>query len=130
MGDDSGKMTNQITVVEATAATDLRDAWYVAIGLMICNTLSFIDRQILGLLVTPIKLELGISDTRIGLLQGLAFAIFYTLLGMPMGRIADRGSRRKLVAVGIFCWSVMTASCAASTIICSRMRRWSAGRWR
>lgn len=81
---------------------------------MICNTLSFIDRQILGLLVTPIKLELGISDTRIGLLQGLAFGIFYTLLGIPMGRIADRSSRRTLVAAGIFCWSVMTALSAGA----------------
>ena len=89
-------------------------AWYVAIVLMICNTLSFIDRQILGLLVTPIKQELGISDTSIGLLQGLAFGLFYTLLGIPMGRIADRSSRRNLVAAGVFCWSVMTALCAGA----------------
>ena len=63
------------TSVEADR--ELRHAWYVAIVLMACNTLSFIDRQILGLLVTPIKLELGISDTQIGLLQGLAFGVFY-----------------------------------------------------
>ncbi len=94
--------------------SNLRYAWYVAIVLMLCNTLSFIDRQILGLLVTPIKLELGISDTRIGLLQGLAFGIFYTLLGLPMGRIVDNGNRRNLVAAGIFCWSLMTAFCAAA----------------
>jgi MFS family permease len=103
----------------------LRYAWYVAIVLMVCNTLSFIDRQILGLLVTPIKLELGISDTRIGLLQGLAFGIFYTLLGMPMGRIVDRGNRRNLVAAGIFLWSLMTAICAAArgfwTLFAARM---------
>jgi len=73
---------------------------------MVCNTFSFVDRQVLGLLVTPIKLELGISDTRIGLLQGLAFGIFYTLLGVPMGRLADSSSRRNLVAVGIFFWSL------------------------
>lgn len=105
--------------------TNLRYAWYVAIVLMLCNTLSFIDRQILGLLVDPIKLDLGISDTRIGLLQGLAFGIFYTLLGMPMGRIVDRGNRRQLVAAGIFCWSLMTASCAAArgfwTLFAARM---------
>ena len=93
-------------------APDLRYAWYVAVVLMLCNTLSFIDRQILGLLVTPIKLDLGVSDTQMGLLQGLAFGIFYTLLGMPMGRIADRSSRRNLVATGIFCWSLMTAACS------------------
>src|SRR5262252_1209957 len=98
----------------ATAGKELRFAWYVAIVLMLCNTLSFIDRQILGLLVTPIKLDLRISDTRIGLLQGLAFGIFYTLLGLPMGRIVDRGNRRNLVAAGISLWSVMTGACAAA----------------
>jgi MFS family permease len=102
-----------------------RYAWYVALVLMACNTLSFVDRQILGLLVTPIKAELGISDTRIGLLQGLAFGIFYTLLGIPMGRIADRGNRRLLVAGGVFVWSVMTALCAGArsfgTLFAARM---------
>src|SRR5262245_3697137 len=113
------------TAVDPAAAKDLRYAWYVAIVLMACNTLSFIDRQILSLLVTPIKLELGISDTQIGLLQGLAFGLFYTMLGIPMGRIADRGSRRTLVAVGIFCWSLMTALCAGArsfwTLFAARM---------
>ena len=108
-----------------TPQQDLRYAWYVAIVLMLFNTLSFIDRQILGLLVTPIKLELQISDTRIGLLQGLAFGLFYTLLGIPMGRIADNANRRNLVAAGIFCWSVMTASCAGArsfgTLFLARM---------
>ena len=121
-------MTNEILAgikAEPTTEPNLRYPWYVAIVLMICNTLSFIDRQILGLLVTPIKLELGISDTSIGLLQGLAFGIFYTLLGMPMGRFADRRNRRKLVIAGILCWSVMTASCAAArsfgTLFLTRM---------
>jgi MFS family permease len=109
----------------AEADRDLSYAWYVAVVLMVCNTLSFIDRQILGLLVTPIKLELGLSDTRIGLLQGLAFGIFYTLLGIPMGRIADRSSRRNLVAAGIFGWTLMTALCASAqtfwTLFLARM---------
>ncbi len=94
--------------------TATRYSWYIALFLMACNTLSFVDRQILGLLVSPIKAELGISDTQIGLLQGLAFGIFYTLLGIPMGRIVDHGSRRLLVAGGIFCWSVMTALCSVA----------------
>ncbi len=122
-------MATEVKPAAAPAAqsgeASLRYAWYVAIVLMVCNTLSFIDRQILGLLVTPIKLELGISDTRIGLLQGLAFGIFYTLLGMPMGRIVDRGNRRNLVAAGIFLWSLMTATCAAArgfwTLFAARM---------
>lgn len=107
-------MTKTSAVLEVTDHKNLRYAWYVALVLMLCNTLSFIDRQILGLLVTPIKLELGISDTRIGLLQGLAFGIFYTLLGIPMGRLVDRGNRRNLVAAGIFLWSLMTAACAGA----------------
>lgn len=110
-------MTEEIALkvdAEAAAAQELRYAWYVAIVLMLCNTLSFIDRQILGLLVTPIKLDLGISDTRIGLLQGLAFGIFYTVLGMPMGRLVDRGNRRNLVVAGITLWSFMTAACAGA----------------
>jgi MFS family permease len=110
---------------EARPAQSLRYAWYVAIVLMLCNTLSFIDRQILGLLAPLIKQELALSDTKIGLLQGLAFGIFYTLLGMPMGRIVDRGNRRNLVAAGIFCWSLMTAACAAArgfwTLFLARM---------
>lgn len=97
-----------------TNQPSLRYAWYVVLVLMICNTLSFIDRQILSLLVGPIKQDLGISDTRIGLLQGLAFAVFYTLLGLPMGRIADQRSRRSLIAAGVFFWSVMTALCAVA----------------
>jgi MFS family permease len=92
----------------------LRYAWYVALVLMACNTLSFVDRQILGLLVTPIKRDLGLSDTEIGLLQGLAFGIFYTLLGLPMGRLVDHGSRRALVAAGVFGWSLATSLCAGA----------------
>src|SRR5262245_53698246 len=96
---------------EARSEQSLRYAWYVAIVLMLCNTLSFIDRQILGLLAPVIKQELSLSDTKIGLLQGLAFGVFYTLLGMPMGRVVDRRNRRNLVAAGIFCWSLTTAAC-------------------
>ncbi|MCI0660170.1 MAG: MFS transporter [Acidobacteria bacterium] len=90
-------------------------AWYVVIVLLICYTLSFIDRVILGQLVAPIKRDLGISDTSIGLLAGFYFAIFYTLLGFPMGMIADRYSRRNLIAVGVFFWSLMTAVSSLAT---------------
>jgi MFS family permease len=108
-----------------TSEPSLTYAWYVVIVLTLCNTLSFIDRQILSLLVTPIKHDLGISDTRIGLLQGLAFALFFTLVGLPMGRIADSSSRRRLVALGVFFWSLMTTLSAAarsfSTLFLARM---------
>jgi len=89
-------------------------AWYVVFVLMLCNTLSFADRQILSLLVAPIKRDLALSDTRIGLLQGLAFALFYTVMGLPLGRIADTRSRRNLISIGVFFWSLMTALCSAA----------------
>ncbi len=121
-------MNNTIPDSAAKSAgsdTSLNYAWYVAIVLMLCNTLSFIDRQILGLLVDPIKQDLGVTDTQMGLLQGLAFGIFYTLLGIPMGRNVDRGNRRALVAAGVFCWSLMTVLCAAArgfwTLFAARM---------
>ena len=71
--------------------------------------------MILGQLVAPIKRDLGISDTSIGLLAGFYFAIFYTMLGFPMGMIADRYSRRNLIAVGVFFWSLMTAVSSLAT---------------
>jgi MFS family permease len=81
---------------------------------MLCYTLSFVDRQILSLLVGPIERELAISDTKMGLLQGMAFAIFYTVAGLPIGRIVDTWGRRNLVAIGIFLWSIMTALCSGA----------------
>ncbi len=85
--------------------------WYMIGLLLLAYTFSFIDRQILSLLVEPIKRDLDINDTQMSLLQGLSFAIFYTLLGLPMGRLADSRSRRGLIAGGIFVWSLMTAAC-------------------
>ena len=86
-------------------------AWYVVAILTLAYTVSFIDRQILNLLVQPIRADLGISDTQISLLQGIAFAIFYSVLGVPIARLADRGNRRNIIAAGIFLWCLMTAAC-------------------
>ncbi|MGI9341453.1 MAG: spinster family MFS transporter [Gammaproteobacteria bacterium] len=85
--------------------------WYAIGILLVAFIFSFIDRTIIALLVEPIKQDLGISDFGIGLLQGLAFAIFYALVGIPIGRMADRYSRRGIIAAGIFLWSLMTAAC-------------------
>jgi MFS family permease len=73
--------------------------------------LSFVDRQIITLLVGPIRADLGITDFQFSLLHGLAFAIFFAVLGLPIGRLADRYSRRTIIAVGITVWSIMTAIC-------------------
>jgi len=84
--------------------------WYVVVILTIAYVFSFIDRQILALLVEPIRADMHISDTQMSLMMGLAFGIFYTLLGVPIGRLADRRSRRGIIAVGITIWSLMTAA--------------------
>jgi len=88
-----------------------RYAWYVVSVLMLIYVFSFIDRQILSLLIEPIKKDLGVSDTQMGLLGGFTFAVFYTFFGIPLGRVADRRSRRGLIAVGLIFWSIMTAGC-------------------
>jgi MFS family permease len=86
-------------------------AWYVVGVLMLAYVLSFIDRQILSLLVGPMKADLGISDTGMSYLMGLSFALFYTFFGIILGRLADTRSRRTLIAAGMILWSLMTAGC-------------------
>ncbi len=91
--------------------SSLRYAWYVLGILLIAYISSFIDRQILALLVKPIKASFDISDTQMGLLMGLSFALFYTLLGIPIGLMADRMNRKKIIGWGIAIWSLMTVLC-------------------
>jgi MFS family permease len=79
--------------------------------LLVVYTMSFTDRQIIGILMQPIKDEFQVSDTAMGLLSGLAFALFYTVLGVPFARYADRANRRNFVAYCCGAWSVMTALC-------------------
>lgn len=89
----------------------LRYAWYVVAVLTFVYVFSFIDRQILNLLVKPIRRDLGISDTQMSLLMGFSFALFYTVCGIPLGWLADKKSRRTIVAGGFIFWSMMTAGC-------------------
>lgn len=86
-------------------------AWYLVGVLIVANILSFVDRQILALLIGPIRADLGISDTAISLLHGFAFTILYSCLGLPLGRYVDRGGRRTLIVAGVLVWSVMTMAC-------------------
>ena len=86
-------------------------AWYVVGVLLVIYVFSFIDRQILSLLVDPIRRDLDISDTQMSLLMGFSFALFYTFFGIPMGRLADTRSRRAVIAAGLVVWSAMTAAC-------------------
>lgn len=84
-------------------------AWYAIAILTLANVSSFVDRQILTLLVGPIRRDLGISDTGMSLLLGFSFALFYSILGFPIARLADQRSRKGIIAVGVALWSVMTA---------------------
>ena len=81
---------------------------YVLGILMMAYVFSFIDRQILSLMVGPIKADLDIGDFQFSLLTGWAFALFYAFMGIPLGRMADHRSRRAIIAVGVAVWSLMT----------------------
>lgn len=90
-------------------------AWYVLAALCAVALASAVDRQILNLLVEPIKRTLGISDTQISLLQGFAFALFYAFMAIPLGRLADTTNRRNVIVAGILVWSLATLACGLAT---------------
>lgn len=93
------------------AAPSLLYSWFIVGLLMLAYTLSFIDRQVLSLLIGPLKADLGLSDIQISLLQGVAFALFYTMMGIPCGRLVDKYSRKWIITAGISLWSIMTLMC-------------------
>jgi MFS family permease len=84
--------------------------------LLFVYILNFLDRQIVNILAEPTKHDLNLSDTQIGLMTGLAFAIFYTFLGIPIARYADnpKSSRVRLISISLALWSGMTALCGMS----------------
>ncbi len=86
-------------------------AWSTLGILFLAYISSFVDRMIIGLLVEPIKTDFQISDTQVSLLLGLSFAIFYCVVALPIGRLVDVWSRKKIITVGITLWSLMTALC-------------------
>jgi MFS family permease len=88
--------------------------WYVVGVCFVVYTVNFVDRQILAILLSPIKQELGLKDVHLGLLSGTAFGIFYATLGIPIGRLADRYSRKNVMAICIALWSLMTALSGAT----------------
>jgi len=90
-------------------------AYAVLAVLCLSYMLAAVDRNLLGILVEPIRKDIPLSDTQFGLLTGFAFVFFYSLFGVPLGRLADRTNRRRLLAVGIGFWSLMTAMCGAAS---------------
>lgn len=84
---------------------------YILGALLLVSICNFVDRQILAILMEPIKRDLGISDTQLGFLSGVAFAIFYTMFGVPIARLADRHNRVTIISTALALWSGMTALC-------------------
>ena len=85
--------------------------YYLLFVMLIGYSLNFLDRQIISILLQPIKEDLLLSDTMLGFLSGLSFALFYATLGIPIAALADRKSRRAIVSISMAVWSVMTAAC-------------------
>jgi MFS family permease len=84
-------------------------AWYALFVLVLVYVVNFVDRQIISILATDIKRDLHLEDAQIGFLYGTAFAVFYALFGIPLGRLADSWYRGRLIAIGLGLWSSMTA---------------------
>lgn len=107
-------MTIENQSADASAASDYpkpKQAWYVVALLLVCYIFSFIDRQIIGYLVEPIERTFGLNDVQVGYLSGIAFAFFYTVLGIPIARISDKFNRRNIIAFGVFLWSLAATYC-------------------
>ena len=98
-------------MVDNSPATSPARSWYLVFLLFLAYLLSFLDRQIIALLVDPIKLDLGISDFQFALLHGLGFGVFFALFGIPIALAADRWNRTRIIAAGSVVWSLMTFWC-------------------
>ena len=90
-------------------------AWYVVILMAFFYVLSFMDRQIIAVLIDPIKADLDLSDVQISLIGGVSFGLFYSLVGIFIGRLADSMHRPWLIAMGVFIWSLTTAMCGLAS---------------
>ncbi|KWV93780.1 MFS transporter [Erythrobacter sp. AP23] len=97
-----------------TKHVDDRQANYILFVLFLTCTFNYADRQILAILMQPISETMQLSDTQLGLLSGLAFAIFYTTFGIPIARLADRGNRVRIIGCSVAAWSFMTALCGTA----------------
>ena len=103
-------MNHSTAAPNTPPASSLAYGWLTVGLLTTAYVFSFVDRYVLGLLIEPIKADLGLTDTQIGLLLGPAFAIFYATMGLPLGWLADKKNRVRIVAIGIAVWSIATAA--------------------
>ena len=107
-------MATNPTPAPATEWPSERYGWWVTFTLLVGFTFSFVDRQVLNLLVEPIQADLQISDTQISFLQGFAFVITYVAMSVPIGRLVDRFNRMRIMIAGILFWSAATVACGLS----------------
>jgi MFS family permease len=106
-GDDAGARDQQIPLEHSSGGYR-----YLVLGLLtVVYTLNFLDRQLLAILAEPIRGELGLTDTQLGLLSGVTFAAFYTVLGIPLAWVADRANRVRMIAIACTVWSLFSAAC-------------------
>lgn len=99
-------------ILESEFNGERRRIAYVSLAMLVCvNVMSQLDRQIMSVLVESIRVDLALSDRQIGEVVGIAFAVFYTLAGLPLGRLADRTNRRNVIVAVLSFWSVMTTAC-------------------
>src|ERR1700710_1020010 len=104
--------------VPADEAARLSARRYYVLGLLtVVYALNFLDRTIFNVLIEPIKKEFTLSDTTMGLLAGFGFVLFYSLLGIPIARVADRLNRRNIVAIAFAFWSAMTFLCGVASSV-------------
>ncbi len=103
-------MSEQVTTMHEPTPTKRYRSFVLAI-LVLVYMMNFIDRQILAVLAVPMKTELGLSDSQLGILHGLAFALLYTTLGIPIAALADRSSRRRIMSWALGIWSAFTVLC-------------------
>lgn len=104
-------VSSQHTENERQPYPPSRYAWFVVICLMLAYAVALVDRQILALLIKPIRSDLGLTDVQFSLLVGFAFVLFYSTMGLFCGRLADTINRRNMIVVGMVLWSIATAAC-------------------
>lgn len=111
--------------MKAREAVSPARSWWAIFIFMIALMFNYLDRQLMTLLITPIKADFGLGDTEVGLLIGFAFVLFYVLAGIPVARFIDRGPRKWIVASAIAFWSLMTVACGlarnSSQLLIARM---------
>ena len=100
----------EVFISPATPYPDRKYAWFVVFVLILASLIAFIDRQVVAIVVGPMQEDLGVGDTEIGWLYGV-FALFYAVAALPIATLADKKSRKIIIAVGIALWSILTIAC-------------------